>query len=1819
MTLKFGNGVSRSLEPFFRQFKLVVRQKGKPPLDAEENLGDQLSEESLRQLIRSQIPSGFFTDPTRSREDYITESSWSNFFVLGNPQGDELDPVVWANVNGWIIPVSGTQVSSDGDVKNLIRLFPPPATDSRTDFVFLEVWQTMVAPNPSDVNKPSESKIWKWGNVEYGGTNIDDDLEDPAIGFETTERVQTQYRIRVFGQGTGLGSSVALDVYPDGLDDPNILGQGTATSPVAGFVFSNMKDEMGDPSLWRAGDGNPDNSLGTVDGYVYAIPICSIFRRNTSVFSAIQSAGNPNQNGAFNRNPSASFLTNPREGAKALTTATLNVAIGPEDDGDIEVVGLVGSGLDDTNLNFSNLFVVIDDEIIKVEAVDSVSSPGTITVPSTGRGRGGTRATRHEAGAAVSFYSVRPDGLFADQVSSSDILDLRRSVNFGDWDYTRLLLHNLTALIQNNLQTSFKQSGAGETVGVRVVEVDYMHADGSTLNPNHTEALDGPDGIRTVFSDSASLQHDVTLMLDPDAALTGGFTTDQFDSTVQWTVGADFKPSGFINNLGAPGAWTPGSSIFLYIGGDSGTEGARATFRDGSVRAVRFVAPFEYWASNSEDPGLGKQHPVTMRWINGGGILQPLLPEAPGEGNPEGHPGPLYPVFTETAGKFERPFIVLGGILHPSLSISGISTSGGTPGLVNTTQLEIDLGLDFDALGGFYSLDANGNFESDPTAVTTPLLRGQRTFFDMLTNSGRDRTGQNSEIYVVLYGDTTSTTNNGAFKVVGAGTVGYTSISAANATSIVVEPLADGIGSWTIAAGTPVTVQFRSQYTNAEDGSGFAAGPAASALCIVMTDTGGNTLPWKDRLGFSISSKMVLNLTLQYHPGRGGMARIPDDIYRVSTVNAGSEYLRQAVGTVDATFPALSGLPGDETFYDTAPIQTWNRLPSLGLTETTVPKAPDFGGNVVLFNEQDREAEVFVDKGSKSIVLRPFKDHSMTLQAVTTDANPSLLGTLTYPGGAPKDGAAIFTGNKTMGFPVPSEYMPRFGRYDIPYFEDITGNGSGTFLSGINHLFTDSTDPTEPVFTIIGGQDNTSGGNLVTPMYFQTGSTSGHAYGIYGTIVGPGTPAYQARTTNEIGSLTPEAKTITDRLAAVVSSDFGSGLKGIQLPPYLGIARVYGVYDRADFVAKGGITFESNRVTPAADPATNLLKTDGRKQTLFIFQDGAKDLTLEDGDHTYIVPQEAIDITLSPFFSPGVKDEFEDFEFVVEAAVFGFSKGWINENNYILCRLHDGTGALLADGDDPELEGVGMTLPSPATLNDPVYLLHTRTPYQGDPYMTREGETRTISDYEHRYGEVSIADAFELSSSIEQSAVEIPNARGLEVLSVVDFYTTLGTGNIGGTLYPGTALDVGFTEDNPDSATRIPASSSQPDWRTLTRAFTEGQKENTSRARMFITDILSNLAHEGGGITVYPPNGTPVNFIGVNGAPGASNEYDASDVSPNVVAVRLATAINDHPTISSVVEARVLSSGIDQVTAGLVGRIELTSAFVGDEGNGIRIEATASLTDVFMTLEVPIPGTFSLGTQFTLASMAGGVDLRINAGNGTTPVPLTGVTERLPLGVLLQDSDFLGEDPLNNRASSLSTSPAGVRAVQTALPLTPSGEEYTRFLGDPGQGISLSDGAVLRYEAFDSATAPTGTKRFRIYRGGGATFVLTGKNPGGPINWLADAFPESVDPVLKGGILVCKALLVRNFQEEAFATNSTVSYGDEIQMVILTHGILGNGNTQREGLTLEGIISPTGYGEGYAAADRYRLEGRPMFHGFSRTVTDPNTVVLAPFQKDLEE
>ena len=541
MTDNLGPGTSRVLLSAGTQYATTIWQQGKPPCDSDLNLMQSLALEAVQTSALRAMPSGFLGNETNPQQDFLTNPTWSNFFRFGPQRTGEMAPIMWACVNGWMIPVAGTRTGAppgspnDVDYSNVIALDPPPgaAGDFRIDFVFLEVWRARIQPNPSTTNKPAASAIYRYGNVESGFSFLADDLVDPAIGFETNQRVQIQYRIRVV---KGL---VGLTTNPDGFDPVVVKAQGAAASPTS-YTFSNMRKALGDPGLWRAGDGT-QNALATVDGYTYAVPMAVVFRRNGVVWS-----GNPSQNlnGGLNRNPTAvdrtgikTFAPLPTLAAAATATAT-----------SLTLSSAVNLPLPANPA--TPVLIQVGDELMTYSSITG----STINVVAGSRGSNGTIAEAHPIGTQVRVVSGRPDGLFADQVANTDILDLRHLVNPNGFDYTALLKGNLDKLLRGRLRANWKLSGTGP----RGAYIAYQDALTSASVSLGVTKLDAPDNIRTVFSDAATIQP-VELVCSPS-----GNAVDPgpgIDINVPWSLGLNVKAT----NQGAPNAFQSGDILVLPV------------------------------------------------------------------------------------------------------------------------------------------------------------------------------------------------------------------------------------------------------------------------------------------------------------------------------------------------------------------------------------------------------------------------------------------------------------------------------------------------------------------------------------------------------------------------------------------------------------------------------------------------------------------------------------------------------------------------------------------------------------------------------------------------------------------------------------------------------------------------------------------------------------------------------------------------------------------------------------------------------------------------------------------------------------------------------------------------------------------------------------------------------------------------------------------------------------------------------------------------------------------------------------------------------
>ncbi|MGH7866062.1 MAG: hypothetical protein ACREP9_00180, partial [Candidatus Dormibacteraceae bacterium] len=151
----------------------------------------------------------------------------------------------------------------------------------------------------------------------------------------------------------------------------------------------------------------------------------------------------------------------------------------------------------------------------------------------------------------------------------------------------------------------------------------------------------------------------------------------------------------------------------------------------------------------------------------------------------------------------------------------------------------------------------------------------------------------------------------------------------------------------------------------------------------------------------------------------------------------------------------------------------------------------------------------------------------------------------------------------------------------------------------------------------------------------------------------------------------------------------------------------------------------------------------------------------------------------------------------------------------------------------------------------------------------------------------------------------------------------------------------------------------------------------------------------------------------------------------------------------------------------------------------------------------------------------------------------------------------------------------------------------TAATGAPSDLIAHVDGEQSNYSLLVN---------FRTLRGG-SVFTAGGAHPGGEVSVQQTNMtaPDSHTNVLAG-----RAYLVRNYTTSVGANE--VSPGGELMMLIVT-------NVQRltDSLAHPGTINigTNGTGEGYAAADFYRIDGHPLLRDNVRLLVDPTTVTLS--------
>lgn len=284
----YGEGLTRYLDPSESGFDTVVYQAGKPLLDSEFVLDQEIQNVRRAAILSAKSPSGWVNGDFDSprMEDFVFGNDANTFQFINRPL---------AKIGGTLIPIECSGTTDEG--VNEIELPEPPTGKGEfaADFVFLEVWRAVVGPPPSTKNKPDATRVYYRGNVlspepkwledDLLGEDVDPTFDpgtnaDPdryKINAETTKRIQVQYRIRTVRLEERT-TRAAIGAYAD----DRMFAFAAEGDPTPTLRYEPVES---DPGLWRAGDGQYGNELGTVDGYVYSIPIAIVYRRNQEGFN----------------------------------------------------------------------------------------------------------------------------------------------------------------------------------------------------------------------------------------------------------------------------------------------------------------------------------------------------------------------------------------------------------------------------------------------------------------------------------------------------------------------------------------------------------------------------------------------------------------------------------------------------------------------------------------------------------------------------------------------------------------------------------------------------------------------------------------------------------------------------------------------------------------------------------------------------------------------------------------------------------------------------------------------------------------------------------------------------------------------------------------------------------------------------------------------------------------------------------------------------------------------------------------------------------------------------------------------------------------------------------------------------------------------------------------------------------------------------------------------------------------------------------------------------------------------------------------------
>jgi len=711
-----GTTTSRYLSPTDASWDSTVYQSGKPILDSELNLSSDISKEVQSLLLDKTLPSGFIlkgkdllprfsfpltTDPNFTVNSFVMEKVTA--IVANNPITIEFTNTDLVSENTITLDNAPVNGGTAPDVK-------------RTDFVFLEVFKSMVAPSPhgsgsvqvadpvtvlpGDVlfinglpltatagvpvvdefqigvsavitagnirdainnptnsfstlvtaqlsisstdtvlirsvvggtagnytftttnpaalildpltgnlsggsdrpNKPSQDTIYRYGNTQSSvNVALQDNIQDPILNTESTQRVQVQYRIRKTGQVENVNFKTQ-----NGFNNASVLAQGTQITGVPYFMFVPADGQTVKAfievisSPLTVGDTITINGV-TLTGVAgprtpgnddFDVTLGSTSALATEIFNALSDGANSfitvvtpivNLNSVELISVSGGDINLTTTSTGINTIVSSAISYGIKDSG----LYIAGNGTQTS----ASLLGTVDGYVYAIPMCfvfrrnDASGTGGFDPLNNTNGALSylhGGFANLHGFGAIPAGVSDRPDQKFHDVITEHDVLDLRRSVSTNGVDLKAELEKQMTMLLDGNFKTwaidaaDKNELGAGSgDVSWRYLVCNEIGRDGASggIAPISGDTTRGDtvgnfDHIRRRFSDEAIVERVVLPILPTDDNVT---EPGKYVTKAGWAVGYSGWAEGDVISLDVDslnasglGDWSNGTSSLV--------------------------------------------------------------------------------------------------------------------------------------------------------------------------------------------------------------------------------------------------------------------------------------------------------------------------------------------------------------------------------------------------------------------------------------------------------------------------------------------------------------------------------------------------------------------------------------------------------------------------------------------------------------------------------------------------------------------------------------------------------------------------------------------------------------------------------------------------------------------------------------------------------------------------------------------------------------------------------------------------------------------------------------------------------------------------------------------------------------------------------------------------------------------------------------------------------------------------------------------------------------------------------------------------------